>query len=182
MADPRPRSRLARREQQAVALVAEGCTDNEIAERLGITLSTASDTVSRAAQVLGARGRANLVSLAYQTLHLVVAARRPPARGDGPDGHWTQRAREPLNAVVDRDGRTVTTPVDRRWLWRLETALAVSARPGDVLDDLRKDLAQYLAETCEHHWLHCAGGGYVPEHEQCMWCHKIQTTAVGGAG
>ena len=56
-----------------MALVARGLSNDEIAERLTISPATAKTHVSRAMTKLGARDRAQLVVLAYQT-GLVLAA------------------------------------------------------------------------------------------------------------
>ena len=50
-----------------MALVAAGLTNDEIAERLFMSPATAKTHVSRAMVKLGARDRAQLVVLAYET-------------------------------------------------------------------------------------------------------------------
>lgn len=65
---------LTDRERQVMALVAAGRTNDEIAEALVITPATAKTHVSRAMAKLGARDRAQLVVLAYET-GLVTPAR-----------------------------------------------------------------------------------------------------------
>ena len=50
-----------------MALVGEGLTNGEIAERLVVSTATARTHVSRAMVKLHARNRAQLVVLAYQT-------------------------------------------------------------------------------------------------------------------
>ena len=50
-----------------VALVAQGMTNDEIAERLVVSPATARTHVSRAMIKLGARDRAQLVVFAYQS-------------------------------------------------------------------------------------------------------------------
>ena len=49
------------------ALVARGLNNQEIAERLVISLATAKTHVSRALRKVDARDRAQLVALAYET-------------------------------------------------------------------------------------------------------------------
>ena len=49
------------------ALVAEGLTNDEIAERLIVSPATAKTHVSRAMIKLGARDRAQLVVIAYES-------------------------------------------------------------------------------------------------------------------
>lgn len=85
--------------------------------------------------------------------------------------HWTDRAPNTLVSPHDRYGVPLTTPMDRRWLWRIEGALAISSRHDS---QLLADLKQYLNETCEHHWLHYDGDEVVDEHEQCLWCNRVE--------
>ena len=59
--------RLTDREREVVALVAEGLSNDEIAERLIVSPATAKTHVSRAMVKLAARDRAQLVVLAYET-------------------------------------------------------------------------------------------------------------------
>lgn len=63
---------LTVREREIMALVARGLSNDQIAARLTISPATAKTHVSRAMTKLGARDRAQLVVLAYQT-HLVRA-------------------------------------------------------------------------------------------------------------
>ncbi len=58
---------LTEREREVMALVAEGLTNDEIAERLVVSRLTAKTHVSRAMVKLGARDRIQLVVLAYQS-------------------------------------------------------------------------------------------------------------------
>ncbi|GAA5154187.1 response regulator transcription factor [Pseudonocardia eucalypti] len=58
---------LTTREKEIVALVAEGLSNDEIAERLVVSPATAKTHVSRAMIKLAARDRAQLVVLAYET-------------------------------------------------------------------------------------------------------------------
>ena len=58
---------LTDREREVVALVAEGLTNDEIAQRLVVSPATARTHVSRAMIKLGARDRAQLVVFAYQS-------------------------------------------------------------------------------------------------------------------
>jgi DNA-binding NarL/FixJ family response regulator len=68
---PRPDARvldvLTEREREVVALVALGLSNQDIAERLYLAPSTAKTHVNRAMTKLGARDRAQLVVIAYQT-------------------------------------------------------------------------------------------------------------------
>ena len=66
----RPHSQLAtltEREREIVGLAAEGLSNDEIAQRLGVSSATARTHVSRAMVKLGARDRAQLVVFAYQS-------------------------------------------------------------------------------------------------------------------
>jgi DNA-binding NarL/FixJ family response regulator len=57
---------LTDREREVMALVAEGLTNDEIAQRLVVSPATAKTHVSRAMVKLGARDRAQLVVFAYE--------------------------------------------------------------------------------------------------------------------
>jgi DNA-binding NarL/FixJ family response regulator len=58
---------LTEREREVMALVAEGLTNDEIAQRLYVSPMTAKTHVSRAMTKLGARDRAQLVVFAYES-------------------------------------------------------------------------------------------------------------------
>jgi DNA-binding NarL/FixJ family response regulator len=58
---------LTEREREVVALVGEGLSNDEIAERLIVSPATAKTHVSRAMVKLGTRDRAQLVVLAYES-------------------------------------------------------------------------------------------------------------------
>jgi DNA-binding NarL/FixJ family response regulator len=58
---------LTDREREVVALVAEGLTNDDIAGRLYVSPATAKTHVNRAMTKLGARDRAQLVVLAYES-------------------------------------------------------------------------------------------------------------------
>ncbi|APX32147.1 DNA-binding response regulator [Brachybacterium sp. P6-10-X1] len=65
---PHPRlAELTAREKEVVGLVAEGLSNQEIAERLVLSPATARTHVSRAMIKLGARDRAQLVVFAYRS-------------------------------------------------------------------------------------------------------------------
>ncbi len=74
LAPPKHLEALTDREREIMALVAGGLSNDEIAALLTISPATAKTHVSRAMLKLGARDRAQLVVLAYQT-GLVLAER-----------------------------------------------------------------------------------------------------------
>jgi DNA-binding NarL/FixJ family response regulator len=63
---PRQLAGLTEREREVMALVGEGLSNEEIAERLVVSPATAKTHVSRAMIKLGARDRAQLVVFAYE--------------------------------------------------------------------------------------------------------------------
>jgi DNA-binding NarL/FixJ family response regulator len=67
LSPPQQLDALTDREREIMALVANGLSNDEIAELLTISPATAKTHVSRAMLKLGARDRAQLVVLAYQT-------------------------------------------------------------------------------------------------------------------
>jgi DNA-binding NarL/FixJ family response regulator len=65
---PHPRlAELTEREREVLSLIGEGLSNSEIAERLVVSHATARTHVSRAMTKLGARDRAQLVVIAYQS-------------------------------------------------------------------------------------------------------------------
>ncbi|WP_329109645.1 response regulator transcription factor [Micromonospora sp. NBC_01699] len=69
---------LTEREREVLILVAAGLSNDEIAERLVVSPLTAKTHVNRAMTKLGARDRAQLVVIAYQSG--LVRASDPPSR------------------------------------------------------------------------------------------------------
>ena len=70
-------ARLTPREREVLALVGQGLSNAEIAERLVLSPLTAKTHVARLFAKLGARDRAQLVVAAYET-GTRGAQRRPP--------------------------------------------------------------------------------------------------------
>jgi DNA-binding NarL/FixJ family response regulator len=66
-ASPKELEALSDREREVVALVADGLSNEEIAERLFVSMSTAKKHVSNSMLKLGARDRAQLVVLAFRS-------------------------------------------------------------------------------------------------------------------
>lgn len=60
-------SALSPRQLQTLALIAEGCTDHDIAERMHVALPTARQHVQDIRAKLDARNRAHAVAIGYQT-------------------------------------------------------------------------------------------------------------------
>ncbi len=69
--------RLTEREKDVLALICEGCTNAEIADRLVVGPATSKTHVSRVITKLGVRDRVQAVIRAYETGFAPV--RRPPA-------------------------------------------------------------------------------------------------------
>jgi DNA-binding NarL/FixJ family response regulator len=80
-ASPELLEELTARELEVMALVAGGLSNDEIAQRLVVTMATAKTHVSRVMMKLRAHHRAQLVTLAYETG--LVQPRRPAGAADG---------------------------------------------------------------------------------------------------
>ena len=93
---------LTEREKEIVALVGEGLSNDEIAERLVVSPATAKTHVSRAMIKLGARDRAQLVVVAYQTGLVrpgwLGVSTRPGGTGDASSGRRGGRAQAALSS------------------------------------------------------------------------------------
>jgi hypothetical protein len=88
---------------------------------------------------------------------------------------WRSRAGKLVLDPFDPAGHVIATPMDRRWLWRVEGFLGVHA-VGEAARQLARDLGAYLRETCEHHWLDYAGDSEIAAHRQCLWCSRVEWT------
>ena len=71
--DPPARKPLTERELEIAALVAEGLSNPEIADRLGISRTTVQTHLVNAGLAVGAKGRQNLVAVARLTGQLPAA-------------------------------------------------------------------------------------------------------------
>lgn len=78
-------------------------------------------------------------------------------------------------------GHIVTEPADRRWLWHLESVLAVSGTT-DIHREKQHALQRYLVETCAHHWHDSEADGDIGAHRQCLWCCIVEWADEGGSG
>jgi len=89
-------------------------------------------------------------------------------------GHGLERASAMLHdeGRCSRGGSDATT-LDRRWLWRLESFLAVSGTNRDQ-HQMGSDLRQYLNESCAHHWHNYAADDDIEAHRQCLYCHDVE--------
>jgi len=92
-----------------------------------------------------------------------------------PGETWRDRAGRIVLDPEDHRGNPLPTPADRRWLWRIEGTLAVSAT-NDITRQLAADLYAYLAETCEHHMLHSEADEDFAALDQCLWCSTVEFT------
>lgn len=88
--------------------------------------------------------------------------------------HWLRRASAMLHDEGRcSDGEPDATTLDRRWLWRLESFLAIcGTNPGQ--HQMGRDLRQYLNETCVHHWHSHAAEGEIEAHRMCLYCGDLE--------
>jgi hypothetical protein len=98
---------------------------------------------------------------------------------DAATGSWRDRAPLSVTDPCDSQGLPLSTPADRRWLWRIESFLAVSGT-NDTQRQMGRDLAQYLNETCEHHYIHFTPEPREPRCRQCIWCHETEWETANG--
>ncbi|MFH8703872.1 response regulator [Streptomyces rubrogriseus] len=73
---------LTRREREAVALVAQGLSNDEVADHMVISPLTAKTHINRAMTKLRTRDRAQLVVLAYESGLVTPRNHRPPRESD----------------------------------------------------------------------------------------------------
>lgn len=94
-------------------------------------------------------------------------------------GHNAYRETEPWRQGLPRsvgdplgpDGELIPTPTDHRWLWHIESFLAVNAT-NEAQRDLQSRLRRYLNATCQHFYRE--GTGYQDEPlKQCLWCCDV---------
>lgn len=94
---------------------------------------------------------------------------------NNPNGsHWSARApMSILDEGLNAHGKPDPTSLDRRWLWRLESFLAINGT-NPRHHAMAADLREYLYETCEHRWLEYEAEADIPAHGQCQWCNDVQ--------
>lgn len=89
---------------------------------------------------------------------------------------WRARAGKVLLDPCDPQGSPLPTPLDRRWLWKIESVLSVGATT-DMQRELARDLGDYLRESCDHHFTgDCLPDGPddpIGPHRQCLWCSHV---------
>lgn len=90
---------------------------------------------------------------------------------------WRDNAGRILLDPTGPAGEPIDTPLDRRWLWRIETFLAVSGTTEEQRR-LGRDLSEYLHETCTHHWMNHDGDEVIAGHRQCLWCNDVDWQEV----
>ncbi len=73
-----PGRQLSQRERQVLQLVAQGYTNQQVADRLSLSIKTVEGYRARLAEKLGLRGRADLVRFALETGLLTPGAGHPP--------------------------------------------------------------------------------------------------------
>ncbi|HLL68976.1 MAG TPA: hypothetical protein VK453_25175 [Micromonosporaceae bacterium] len=95
-----------------------------------------------------------------------------------PGTTWVDRAPLTLCTTTDSRGNPCPTPPDRRWLWRIESFLAVYGTNAGH-HAMGADLCEYLKGTCEHHWLEYEGDADIPGHKQCWWCSDVDWNVTG---
>lgn len=86
---------------------------------------------------------------------------------------WRERAGRIVLDPLDPEGNELATPKDRRWLWRVESFLAVNATTEEQRR-LASDLHAYLNVTCEHHWMNREAEQHIEAHRQCLWCNHVE--------
>jgi hypothetical protein len=76
---------------------------------------------------------------------------------------------------MDSNGNPDPTSLDRRWLWRMESFLAVYGT-NETQHQMGADLRYYLNETCGHHWKSYVAEADIAAHRQCSWCNDVEWT------
>jgi DNA-binding NarL/FixJ family response regulator len=103
--DAKARDLLSRREQEVVRSVAEGLSNREIAERLGLTEHTVKNYLFRIFDKLGVSKRVEVALYAY---HQGDAPALPASRGNGKPG---RSARLPQTSPSGLNGAKVSSPL-----------------------------------------------------------------------
>lgn len=98
------------------------------------------------------------------------------------DENWYDRAPAMLRDFAGPDGEDCPTPMDRRWLWRLESFLAVCGTTN-YHRQMGHDLRVYLHQSCQHQWRIDEPDSWwegSPRMRQCLWCNHVDEIDIDG--
>jgi hypothetical protein len=96
------------------------------------------------------------------------------------EGTWRVRAPRSVIDPYDSQDNPIFTPLDRRWLWRLEGFLAIHGTNRGHRT-MAADLREYLAESCDHHFIRYTPDPGEAPLRQCIWCKRVEWQREDGA-